>query len=60
MTNPRAQENPASAHLFIINPLRSGGVAGLFRTHPPTAERVQRLMAMRPQGAVTATKRPWG
>jgi heat shock protein HtpX len=59
--NPRAQENPATAHLFIINPLRSGGLSGLFRTHPPTAERVSRLSAMMP-GAVekTATKRPWG
>jgi heat shock protein HtpX len=61
MTNPKAQENPATAHLFIINPLRSGGLSGLFRTHPPTAERISRLNAMTP-GAVerTATKRPWG
>ena len=42
MTNPKAQENPATAHLFIINPLRSGGLSGLFRTHPPTAERISR------------------
>ena len=61
MANPRAQENPATAHLFIINPLRSGGLSGLFRTHPPTAERVSRLNAMTP-GRVekAATKRPWG
>jgi heat shock protein HtpX len=61
MTNPHAQENPASAHLFIINPLRAGGLSGLFRTHPPTAERVSRLNAMaagsRPG---SATKGPWG
>lgn len=61
MTNQRAQDNPATAHLFIINPLRSGGLSGLFRTHPPTAERVSRLNAMAPGGgAGPATKRPWG
>jgi heat shock protein HtpX len=59
VTNPKAQENPATAHLFIINPLRSGGVSGLFRTHPPTAERVRRLTEMA-GGRPAATKRPWG
>jgi heat shock protein HtpX len=41
--NEPAERNPASAHLFIINPLHMGGVDNLFRTHPPTAERVRRL-----------------
>jgi heat shock protein HtpX len=41
--NEAAERNPASAHLFIINPLHMGGVDNLFRTHPPTAERVRRL-----------------
>ncbi len=34
---------PASAHLFIVNPLRGRGVMSLFRTHPPTEERIRRL-----------------
>ena len=37
---------PATAHLFIINPLRGDGWARLFSTHPPTEERVQRLRAL--------------
>lgn len=37
--------NPAASHLYIINPLR-GGLAGLFRTHPHTDERISRLRAM--------------
>ncbi len=41
-----AENNPASAHMFIINPLIKGGVDNLFRTHPPTEERIRRLMAM--------------
>jgi heat shock protein HtpX len=38
-----APVNPAQAHLFIVNPLRAGGIATLFSTHPPTEERVARL-----------------
>ena len=38
---------PATAHLFIVNPLRGGGLMSLFSTHPPTQERVARLRAMR-------------
>jgi heat shock protein HtpX len=37
---------PATAHLFIVNPLRGGGVATLFSTHPRTEERIVRLRAM--------------
>ncbi|MGA8264091.1 MAG: zinc metalloprotease HtpX [Ignavibacteriaceae bacterium] len=34
---------PATAHMFIVNPLRGGGVMKLFSTHPPTEERIKRL-----------------
>jgi heat shock protein HtpX len=37
---------PATAHLFIVNPLRGGGMMSLFSTHPPMEERVARLEAM--------------
>ena len=36
--------NPATAHMYIISPF-FGGAAKLFSTHPPTEERVRRLMA---------------
>ena len=48
-----AEHNPASAHLFIINPLRLGGIDGLFRTHPSTEERIRRLLALEPKGSGT-------
>lgn len=41
--------NPATSHLYIVNPLR-GGIAGLFSTHPDMGERVRRLRAMNPTG----------
>jgi heat shock protein HtpX len=41
-----APVNPAQAHLFIVNPLRAGGVATLFSTHPPTEDRVRRLQEL--------------
>lgn len=39
------QVNPATAHLYIVNPL-AGGLLSLFRTHPPTEQRVARLRAL--------------
>lgn len=39
--NPHAQ--PATAHLFIVNPLSGGALMNLFATHPPIQERVRRL-----------------
>ena len=40
------QINPATASLYIVNPLRRHGIATLFSTHPPIAERVGRLRAL--------------
>jgi len=41
--HPLPDANPATAHLFIVNPLSAGAVARLFSTHPPVEERIQRL-----------------
>jgi heat shock protein HtpX len=38
--------NPSTAHMFIVNPLRGGGVFSLFSTHPPIEERIARLEEM--------------
>jgi heat shock protein HtpX len=43
---PMQAATPATAHLFIVNPLAGGGWSTLFSTHPPIAERVARLRAM--------------
>lgn len=40
------KQAPSTAHLFFANPLRSGGITGLFSTHPPIADRVARLRSM--------------
>jgi len=39
--------NPATAHMFIMNPFKGRGLANLFSSHPPTTERVAALMALR-------------
>ena len=45
--HPMANANPATAHLFIVNPLKMDTFAKLFSTHPPIEERVRRLREMR-------------
>lgn len=45
-----AQADPSSAHLFIVNPLKAGFLAGLFSTHPPIEERIARLERMTRNG----------
>jgi len=56
--NREAERNPATAHLFIINPLHAHKVDSLFSTHPRTAERVARLRLMAAEMGQGA--RPWG
>jgi heat shock protein HtpX len=40
------EANPSTAHMFIVNPLRGGGVLSLFSTHPPIEERISKLEEM--------------
>ncbi len=57
--NPQAEDNPATAHMFIVNPLHAHKIDGLFSTHPPIGERIQRLRAMAGE-APAAQRRPRG
>src|SRR5690606_32940508 len=52
--NMAAERNPASAHMFIINPLSGFRVDKLFSTHPATEDRVARLVAMSKEMGGTA------
>src|SRR3954465_4027230 len=54
-----ANANPATAHMFIINPLH-GGISSLFATHPSTEERIARLTAMAGASATPVKRGPWG
>jgi heat shock protein HtpX len=63
--NYPADANPATAHLFIINPLHGGqgfNLSGLFSSHPATEERIARLRAMAGAGenAAPVQRGPWG
>ncbi len=51
----QAEDNPAMAHLFIINPLHGERADNLFSTHPATQNRIDRLMAM---GRISGRPRP--
>jgi heat shock protein HtpX len=44
------ERHPETAQMMILNPLTAGGLAQLFSTHPPTEERVARLMSMAKNG----------
>lgn len=53
--NDVAEDNPATAHMFIVNPLHTRSTDSLFSTHPKTANRVQKLRDL-----ADIVGRPWG
>ena len=58
--NHTAERNPATAHLFIINPLHANKMDSLFSTHPRTENRVARLKQMAGEVGATSPRGPWG
>lgn len=65
LRNDNAERNPATAHMFIINPLSGEKMDNLFSTHPDTQNRIAALMKMQgefaPQAAAaTSAGGPWG
>jgi heat shock protein HtpX len=59
--NMEAERNPATAHMFIINPLSGHGIDSLFSTHPSTESRIaelQRLAAEFGTRGVAPSARP--
>lgn len=60
--NNTAEQNPATAHMFIINPLHTRSTDSLFSTHPNTENRIKALQQMedgiKPQGK--EANGPWG
>jgi heat shock protein HtpX len=74
--NVQAERNPATAHMFIINPLAGKGADSLFSTHPATRNRVEALMRLGgrqgarraapvaasvvPQSGLSRDPGPWG
>jgi heat shock protein HtpX len=58
-----AERNPATAHMFIINPLSGERMDNLFSTHPKTENRIARLREMAAhmgsEGTIGANEGPW-
>ncbi|MBI0170324.1 MULTISPECIES: zinc metalloprotease HtpX [Bartonella] len=58
--NEEAEHNPATAHLFIINPLNGSGADNLFSTHPSTENRIAALRKQAEEMNITTTSgSPW-
>jgi heat shock protein HtpX len=67
--NPAAERNPATAHMFIVNPLTGQGMDNLFSTHPATENRIAALQQLAqemgrsdlgaPQAARRTASGPW-
>jgi heat shock protein HtpX len=62
--NHAAEANPATAHMFIVNPLHAHATDSLFSTHPATANRIARLQELAGGvsigGSAPRTRGPWG
>jgi heat shock protein HtpX len=63
--NIAAERNPATAHMFIVNPLHMQAVDSLFATHPPIEKRIAKLRALGGRAVPHAQSRqtgggPWG
>jgi heat shock protein HtpX len=58
--NPTAEANPATAHMFIINPLSGQRMDGLFSTHPDPRNRIEALKQIaRETGTDEISSGPW-
>ena len=57
--NPDAETHPATAHMFIVNPLHGGNLANLFATHPAIEDRVARLQSMAAELGQAPQPGPW-
>ena len=55
--NDQAERNPATAHMFIVNPLHAHSVDNLFSTHPKMANRIRKLEEL---AGTQLQARPWG
>lgn len=58
--NEQAEAHPASAPLYIINPLHGGGMDNMFSTHPNTENRIAALVAQARQTGQNQEPRPGG
>ncbi|MFC4623750.1 zinc metalloprotease HtpX [Daeguia caeni] len=56
--NEEAEHNPATAHMFIINPLSGRGADNLFSTHPATENRIAALQQMAVEMGIRSTSAP--
>jgi len=56
--NPTAERAPATAHLFIVNPLTGRGMDNLFATHPSTENRIAALRQLAAQMGVSRFEQP--
>ena len=58
--NVAAERNPATAHMFIVNPLHMHGYDSLFATHPPIEKRIAKLESLAGDRGRKPVDGPWG